>query len=369
VTQSPPSSFLIENLENRRLLSHGHGGGGHLISTIEFDQAPAAVQSGLNDLATADNLSAPTATQTVYLGNSNGVETYSMRMTGTGTVTQITVDVAGNPVTAPTKSSTTFDSVGNAAVTDEFNAIATALGATAPAASDKVSVTTPSGGTAVYTMRLVTTTTSGHSRGISVSVDANGNPVGNAQLPFSAIPAAIQTALNTNAPSGATPLATDATDKVSVRTANGVTTYTVKFTASGTTSSVTVNAAGVLTNLPGTSSTTFSTIPIEAQTELQTLATADGVSAAIATDAPVRAYDEANGTTIYSITLAAADSSGTGTHNITLSVDQNGNPTVPPTGGFFANVLYGGTCFGGGRSFGQMFGGGMFQSFGRRGRH
>jgi hypothetical protein len=356
---------LLENLENRRLLSHGHGGGGHLINTIEFDQAPAAVQSGLNALATADNLSAPSATQSVFLGNSNGTETYSLRMTGTGTVTQITVDVAGNPITAPTKSSTTFDSVGNTAVTDEFNAIATALGATAPAASDKVNVTT----TAVYTMRLVTTTTSGHSRGISVSVDANGNPVGNEQLPFSAIPAAIQTALNTNAPSGATPLASDATDRVSVRTANGVTTYTVKFTATGTTTSVTVNAGGQLTSLPSTSSTTFSAIPIAAQTELQTLATADGVSSAIATDATVRAYDEANGTIVYSITLAAANTSGTGTHNITLSVDQDGNPTVPPTGGFFANVLYGGTCFGGGRSFGQMFGGGMFQSFGRRGRH
>jgi hypothetical protein len=357
----------LENLENRRLLSHGHGGG-HLISSIEFDQAPAAVQAGLNDLATADNLSAPSATQTVYLGNSNGVETYSLRLTGTGTVTRITVDVAGNPVTAPTKSSTTFDSVGNAAVTDEFNAIATALGATAPAATDKVSVTTPAGGTAVYTMRLVTTTTSGRTRRISASVDANGNPVGNAKLPFSAIPAAIQSGLNANAPAGATPLASDATDNVSVRTANGVTTYTVKFAATGATTSVTVNAAGQLTSLPSTSTTTFSTIPIAAQTELQTLATADGVSTAIDSAANVRAYDEANGTIIYSITLVADNSSGSGTHKITLSVDQDGNPTVPPTGGFFANVVYGGTCFGRGRSFGQIFGGGMFQSLARHRR-
>jgi hypothetical protein len=161
--------------------------------------------------------------------------------------------------------------------------------------------------------------------------------------------------LNSNAPSGATALDTTSTQKVSIRTANGVTTYTVKFTASGTTSTVTVNSAGVLTSLPSTSTTTFSTIPVAAQTELQTLATADGVSTAIDSAASVRAYDEANGTIIYTITLQADNTSGKGTHRITLSVDQAGNPTVPPTGGFFANVIYGGTSFGFGRHRGRGF--------------
>lgn len=338
------SHFSLESLEGRRLL-HG-GGGAQVLSTIEFDQAPADIQAGLTALASADSLAAPTATQTLYLGNSNGVETYSLKYTADGTVTKITVDDDGNAVTAPTKTTTTFGEITDTDVTDRISALATALGATAPASADSVTVVTPSGGTAVYTIKLTSTTDSGRTKRYVVSVDANGNPVGNGAIPFSAVPTIVQNALNANKPSGATAIDSASTQKVSVRTANGITTYSVKFSATGTTTVVTVNAAGELTNLPSTTTTTFSTIPIATQTELQELATAKGVSTAIASDATVRAYDQANGTVIYAITLVPDSSSGTRTRKVTLAVDQEGDPTVLPTGGLFANVVFGGTCFG-----------------------
>src|SRR5277367_4922626 len=108
-TQKIPS---MEPLENRQLLSVspfacGGGPGGPPASTILFSQAPAAVQTGLDNLATADNLTAPTAGQTVFLGNAKGVETYTIDLTSTGTVSALTVDVNGNPVTAPTTATTT----------------------------------------------------------------------------------------------------------------------------------------------------------------------------------------------------------------------------------------------------------------------
>src|ERR1700761_8313357 len=82
------SPFTFEGLEGRQLLSGGghHGGGGHGgdfggfgggfgSSAITFSQAPAAVQTGLDALATTDSLTAPASTAKVYLGNTNGVET------------------------------------------------------------------------------------------------------------------------------------------------------------------------------------------------------------------------------------------------------------------------------------------------------
>ncbi len=353
---SQPISFF-ESLESRQLL-HGGFGHGQAVNSIEFSQAPSAVQAGLNTLATSDNLTAPTADQKVTLGNSNGIETYTVRLTESGgsTTTKLTVDVAGNEVTAPTKTTTTFDAINNSAVTDEFNAIASGLGLTAPAASDKVNVSTPASGPVIYTLRLVGT--SGH-RGVSISVDDTGSPVGNEQVPFSALSSTIQDALNANAPSGATAIDPTSTQKVSVKTLNGVTTYSVTFSSTGVKTTVTVNAAGALTDLPSTSSDVFSNIPVAAQTELQTLATADGVSTTIDTAQSVRVYDEANGTIIYSVTLAADNSSGNGTHWITLSVDEDGNPTIPPSDGSFGG--FGGGCGGG------IFGGSGF-GFGRIGR-
>jgi len=72
------------------------------VSSIQFSQSPAKVQSGLRGLASADSLAAPTSSQTVYLGNSNGIETYTLNYTASGTTTKITVDQNGSAVTAPT---------------------------------------------------------------------------------------------------------------------------------------------------------------------------------------------------------------------------------------------------------------------------
>ena len=201
----PLSKVMFEGLEGRQFLSgshhhggghHGHhgGGGGEQASTITFSQAPTAVQSGLDALAATDNLTAPASTDTVYLGNRSGVETYTLDITGTGTDTKITVDVAGNPVTAPTHTTTTFGAINNTAVTNEINAIATALGLTAAASTDTVNVSTPAVGSSVYSIHLAsasTTTTGRHHRGGVISVDASGNPVGNQSLPFSVIPTTI----------------------------------------------------------------------------------------------------------------------------------------------------------------------------------
>ena len=374
---------LLEPLEDRRLLSasfhnahegeFGFGGGGigahlghgHNLSSIQFSQAPAKVQSGLTALASQDNVAAPTATSTVLLGNRNGVETYTIEVTGAGTDTRLTVDQNGNPVTAPVNSTGTFGAVPSA-VSTEINKIATALGLTAPASTDNVRVTTPASGPAIYTIRLSGSTSSLHRRGDVVSVDANGNPVGNQSLPFSALPTAIQNGLNGNRPSGATALDASSTQTVRVRTANGVTTYSTTFTTSGTSTTVTVNSSGQLATLPSHTTAQFSTIPQAAQTELQTLATANGVTTTIAPTQSVNVYDEANGTTIYSVTLPANKTGSSGqtyTVNITISVDQAGNPTTPPGGDGEGDGGFGG--------FGDHFGhfeGSAFGGFGFFGR-
>lgn len=206
-------SAVIEPLEDRRLLSHGwfgfsfggfggfgfgdFGGGDHGfgrgLTSIEFSQAPAAVQTGLDNLASTDKLAAPTSNQTVFLGNQNGVETYTIDITGTGTQSALTVDQDGNPVTAPTNGTATYGTV-PVAVSTEAAAIASALSLTVPASSATVSVKTPNGGTSVYSIDLTATTTTAtrHVHGRMVEIDANGNPVGNVNLPFSAIPGSLQ---------------------------------------------------------------------------------------------------------------------------------------------------------------------------------
>lgn len=345
----------VEILEGRRLLSaSAHGafsGGGHLGPTIEFSQAPAKVQAGLDALATADGLADPTSTQTVYLSNVNGVERYSVDVAGTGTTTVLTVNQNGAAVTAPTKSATTFGDLqaADSAAANEITAIASALNLTAPASTTSVNVTTPSGGTAIYSVRLSSSSTSG-GRGTTVTVDANGNPVGNQNLPFSVLPSAIQAGLTSLA--GTT---IDSTAMVHVRTLNGITTYSTTIaTGTGTSNTVTVNASGVAASLPSATQTTLGTLQSSdaaAATELQTLATADGYAGTLPASTVVSAYDEANGTTIYTISVPVSQTGSSGsstcTINLTLSVDQDGNPTVLPTGGRDRG-LGGGGCDGNG---------------------
>jgi hypothetical protein len=352
----------FEPLEDRVLLSASHhgafgggfGGGGHGGNTVLFSQLDTQIQMGLTGLASADSVAAPSASSTVYLGNSRGVETYTYDVTSTGTDTKLTVDSSGNPLTAPTQSTTPFSTIASAAAGTEIDNIATALNLTAPATTDTVYVSTPTVGAAVYTVYLNGSSSSGHHfRGEAVTVDANGNPVGNEVLPFSALPTGIQGAVNANVPSGATALDPTSTQNVVVRTTDGITTYSTTFTSSGTKSTVTVDAGGNLTNLPSHSTTTYSGLQTSAPAaaaELSTLATADGVST-IASTQTIQVYTETNGTVVYSVHLPATGTRSNGntfTYTITLSSDQAGNPTVPPTdGGGFGGFGFGGFEFGG----------------------
>lgn len=349
----------------------------HELSTIPFSEAPTAVQNGLTTLASMDHLTAPTATDTVHLGNRNGVETYSLLITSTGTQTDITVDQNGDPVTQPTLTTTTFGTLSgtgtgsDAAAAAEITAIAAALGLTAPASTDTVNVSTTAGGAITYSIRLArsssSTTTTGDDdffehHGETISVDANGNPVGAQELPFSVMPTKIQNGINAHLPTGATALATTSTQSVRVLTIDGTTYYSTTFDTSGTQTTVTVDAAGDLASLPSSSTADFSTIPAAAQTELQTLATANGVSGTIAGTQTVNVFNEGNGTTIYSVSLSATDSTTSQTYMITISVDQAGNPTVPPQ-----NFATGpGDCGGGfaGGGFAGLFGPGDDDAFG-----
>ena len=163
-------------------------------------------------------------------------------------------------------------------------------------------------------------------------MDASGNPVGNQAIPFSALPTAIQTGINNHLPTGATALAAASTQSVRVQTVDGKTYYSTTFTSSGTTTVVTVDSTGALATLPSSSTTTFSSIPQAAQTELQALATADGITSTIAGTQSVTAYDEGNGTTVYSVTLSGTSSTTGNAITVTVASDQAGNPTVPPTG-------------------------------------
>jgi hypothetical protein len=366
--------FSLEGLEDRRLMSScGFGGGydgGNIESTITFDQAPSAVQTGLTSLASTDKVTAPTSTDTVYLGNKNGVETYSLEIDTTGTETKLTVDSAGNPVTAPTKTTTTFGAITDTAATDEITAIATALNLTAPATDTSVSVKTDTSGNSIYTIGLTkASTTSGYTRTVKISVDSAGNPVGKISIPFDVLPSTIQNGLIADVPSGVT-LTTDSTQTVRVRTVDGVNTYSMTFTSSGTTTTVTVDDTGAAVTLPTTTTADFSSIPAAAQTEIQTLATADNVTDTISDTQSVIKYTEANGTVIYTVSLS--DSSG---DIVTISVDQNGNPTVAPRGGGggfggfgFGMYGFGPSLLGGsgfdfgvrGFGFGGDFGGGGF---------
>lgn len=369
------SEPLVESLENRRLLHGGMFGGGfhfsggddggfgfgHGGNSITFSEAPAAVQMGLDNLAATDHLPAPTSSQTVFLSNVNGVERYSVDIVSTGTSSVLTVDQTGAPVTAPAKSTTTFSDLQTSApaAANEITAIANALSLAVPAGTATVNVTTTAGGAVTYTVRLsssssTSTTTGRHSHGAIVSVDASGNPVGNQSLPFSVIPSAIQNGLNAHAPSGATPLSATSTQTVQVRTLNGVTTYSTVFSTTGTRTKVTVNAAGALVSLPSHTSTTFAALTLPAvQTELQTLANADGFSGTIPSTQPVDVFDEGNGTTISSVTLPVTKTDRNGNTfmiNVTISVDQNGNPTTLPTDGSAAGDFHSGgfVRFGGG---------------------
>ena len=353
---SPSSQRLVpatlEPLEARQLLSITHGpvggpfsGGGQTYSTIAFSLAPAAAQTGLTALATTDGLAVPTATSKVALGNSNGVETYSITSSSTGTVSRLTVDAAGDPVTSPTQTTTTFSALA-AAPAAEITAIATAQGLTAPTATTVVNVTTTAAGAVTYSVPLTgpsvaepltagSTVGTFPTRSVAVMVDAAGDPVGNQRLPFSVFSSTIQAALKAGAPAGATALTDTSSQTVDVTTFDGVTTYSTTFGVTGTDTTVIVNAAGA-TVVPASRTTlAFSAIPAASQTELQALATADGYAGTIATTQSVTVYTETGvPATLYAVTLGVTGSTTTSSHarEVTFVVDASGNPTTLPMG-------------------------------------
>ncbi len=351
IAQQQPSAFGLEPLEGRQLLtaSHHHG---HSLNTILFSQAPMVVQNDLDTDATSHGLTDPSVSDTVYLNNVNGVETYSVRISSAGAVTKLTVDQLGDAVTAPTTTTTTFGALSGTSAATEISAIATALGLTAPASTTSV-LSTISNGTTTYSIRLKhssTSTAKKHRKSVIITVDANGNPLGNENITFSVLPSAIQGAINGNLPSGATALTSDSTQSVRVRTVDGVVLYSTDFTVSGATSTVTVNAAGDVASLPAQTTTTFSTLTSTMRNSLQTLATANGVSGTIADTQSIDVYTEANGTVLYSATLTATSSTDTSsTFDITITVDSDGDPTTLPR-----RDLFGGRR---GRHFGFGFGG------------
>jgi hypothetical protein len=373
-------SIGLEPLEDRRLMSaspggfgRDHGGfggefgggfgggfgegGGHGGQTIAFSLAPTAVQTGLDSLATADGLTDPTSTQLVTLGNSNGVETYSVTIDGTGTISRLTVDQLGDAVTAPTQTTTTWATLSgtgtgsDSAAATEISAIATALDLTAPASTDTVNVTTTSAGAVSYSIQLSPSNSSSSSTTTddsgptfddiadqNITVDSAGNPIGNQRLPFSVFSTTIQDGLNKAAPTGATSLASTSTQSVDVATVDGIVTYSTTFTTSGTDTKVTVNSAGTAISLPATTTTTFSALTTAVQTEIQTLATADGVTTTIASNQSVSMLTESTGTILYSVTLSASGTARDGTattFDVTVTVDSDGNPTTLPNGGGF----------------------------------
>lgn len=323
----------------------GNNGPGGQVSQIAFSLIPTAAQTELDSLVTAAGLTDPTSTTSVQLGNVNGVETYSVTINGTGTVSTFTSDPSGNPVTQPTVTTTTWATLdgsgtgSDSAAASEIAAIVTALDLTAPSDDTVINVVTASDGTTTYSLNLSPSSSSSTDSdaptgpGVNITVFANGDPAGNQTLPFSVIPSTIQNALNANAPSGATALSSDSTQNVQVQTVDGVTLYSTTFTSSGTTTTVTINGSGTLTSLPTHTTTTFSTLTATEQTDLQTLATAEGDTGTISSSQSVDVLAESNGTTLFSITvpITFTDQSGNSdTHDETLTIDSSGYVTVLP---------------------------------------
>jgi hypothetical protein len=406
--KSTPSGGL-ESLENRQMLSASglevgltgtKPASGPAPGTIDFSVAPAAVQSGLTQLASDDGLAAPAATASVKLGNRDGMESFSVTENSPGVSSRLTVDQNGKAVAKASRTTTTWDAFNadatNSAAATEITSIASGLSLTAPTSSTPVIAITTSTGDTNYVVTLASSTTSGDmsasqrgARGVTISVNAEGNPVGNQRLPFSVIPTAIQAALNSNVPSsmtaqtdttptsatpstdttptgattstdttptGATstdttptsvttstdmaptiaPTSTDTapssataftdTSVVNVHTVDGTTFYSATVNGPGVSTTITVDASGKLASLPTQSTTTFGELNAAAQTELQTLVNQNGASSTIDASQKIDVLTQANGTGLYSLTASASSTDAGGTtHARTLVFTVDGD--------------------------------------------
>jgi hypothetical protein len=203
---------------------------------IPFSALPSTVSSALTALASADSLTI-SSTQPVYVRTSRGVTTYTVDLTSGGETYLFTVNTAGTLVSSTVP--LIFASITDTAVTAELTTLASALNLTAPTASSVVYVTTHSSGS---TYSLTLTSSSGHGHPTTLTVDSSGNPIGNENIPFSALPTAISDGLTALATTyGAT---ISSTQSVQVTTIKGVTTYTVALVSAGQRIILTVNTSG-----------------------------------------------------------------------------------------------------------------------------
>jgi hypothetical protein len=231
-------------------------------------------------------------------------------------------------------------SAGHAAAAAEFSLIASTMGLAAPSASSSVKVFTDGAGTNTYTMALnpipaakakAKAAAPGRDK-LTVSVDEAGNPVGEASLPFAVFSTAIQDGINALAPAGMG-LFSNSMQLVKVRTLFGATSYSTTFSRPGSVTKVAVTAAGSPATMPYKSADLFFNSPMNAQLGILSLANALGYVGDIDAIAPIAVFNEGNGQSIYTITLPVSTTLANGrtvNYMITISVDQDGNPTTMP---------------------------------------
>lgn len=203
---------------------------------IPFNALTSAASTELDTLAGDFSLTI-SSTQNVYVSTAKGVTTYTVDLTSNGETYMFTVNTAGTLVSSTVPQ--TFGSITDTAVTTELTTLASALKLTAPTSASVVYVTTNSSGS---TYSLTLTNSTGHGHPTTLTVDSNGNPIGNDTIPFSALPTAISDGLTALATTyGAT---INSTESVQVQTIKGVTTYTVTLRSAGQRISLTVDTSG-----------------------------------------------------------------------------------------------------------------------------
>lgn len=340
----------MESLEPRLVFAAGGSGGAagtnQIVTTIQFDLAPAAVQAGLGALAISSGLRAPSSTsnQLIRLGNSAGLETFTLDIKGSGGKIKLTVDKEGQRVTPPVKSTMTWAALNSSqpAAASQIARIVSEMRLSSPRSGANVQVSTDHTGQSTFTMTLKPLSSGGRSsssastrESLTISVNQAGNPVGEASLPFSVFSDAIQIGINALAPAGQA-LFSNSTQLVSVRTLYGSTSYSTIFTSPGRMTKVTVNAAGAPTTLPSKSTDLFFNASFGAQLGMAALANALGYVGDISATAPIGVFHEGQGQSVYTMTLPVSTTLPNGravNYFITISVDQDGNPTVMPDTG------------------------------------
>lgn len=342
----------IEALEPRLVFAAASAGVNpssvnQIVTTIQFDLAPAAVREGLGALALSSGLRDPAsnANQFIRLGNSSGLETFTLDVRGAGSKLSLTVDKNGQRFTPPVKSTTTWSALNTSqpAAAAQISRMILEMRLSPLRSGSTIQVSTDHLGQRTYTVTLKgLPTTTGRTRGapssgdaFTVSVNQAGNPVGEAMLPFSVFSDAIQIGINALAPAGQA-LFSNSTQLVRVRTLYGATSYTTSFTSPGRVTTVTVNAAGAPTTLPSKAGDLFFNASFGAQLGLSALASALGYVGDISATTPIHVFNEGQGQSVYSVKLPISKTMPNGravNYFITISVDQDGNPTVMPESG------------------------------------